>query len=109
MSCTEESIIVVIDANDTYRIALYQFKSEPWPPAWWASITRVVATMGDATLDSSINSAAVDWSAQALDVQLGQATGLTEGWEQLRIRVYSPDAPNGRAVWDGLPNVEVMV
>lgn len=110
MSCTsEESILVVSGADDVTRITLYQFGNEAWPPAWWAGITKVVATIGDASLDSSVVADAISWDEQALDLKLGRAPDLVEGWSELRLRVYHADTPGGRAVWAGLPAVEVIV
>ncbi|MGV6858455.1 MAG: hypothetical protein ACWA5X_05725 [bacterium] len=109
MSCTsEESIQVAIGADDVTRIALYQYAREPFPPAWWAAITKVVVTVGDASLDSSVDVDAVSWDEQALDLKLGNASGLVTGWAELRLRVYHADTPGGRAVWAGLPSIEVI-
>jgi len=110
MTCVNTTINVVSGADDVTVLGLFQdSKSTPFGGSWWTSITRITATVGVSTLDSqSAPAGSFDWSSGDVRVRLGRASGLTAGYHDLRLRIYMPEAPNGLAVWQGLPRVNVM-
>ena len=72
-----------------------------------SAVTRMVVTVGTASVDSGSVNGVLDWTTTAgqLSIVAGLIGDLAAGHQTLRILAYAPDWPDGVVLGEDLVNV----
>lgn len=97
---TREPIHIGYTNQAIWQLTNQAVPDGPWRAVDWASVTRVVAHVGDQVVDSDSASDALTWAEGVLVMTLGQAlpADTVRGDQPGRLILFSFDYPDG-LVW----------